>query len=455
MVKKFTFLYLIFYNLIGFTIVSCSKEEALPITADFQVNYLDNNQSIPAKVKITNLTKGADTFHWTFEGSETANSDSQNPGTITYLNPGVFSIKLEASNRDGIYEAKTIEVTIYSALSIDFEAEIVGNNFPPATFNFINLSEGATNSSWHFQGGNPETSTDINPQGIVFEEPGTHTVTLQISNGNSSLQLEKTIEVAPHLVANFSTNVSYEDADMQAPVTLQLVNESVSATQFSWTMNGATPVTSSLENPEIMFTTPGNYTITLTASNGKESETAQQNVEIFENTNLRTTENLTLGINTAHIGNIIPAFFSTKTGEKYFSSEVNITNAPIIDIVYYGLNHTFDYNKFVSPDMLGTNTNFNTIPYAHHTKFINVLESCNCSASMSVAEFDNLTNGTQLEDILVEETESGSQYFDNAVVPRIVLFETAEGKKGAIKIKDFIDNGTSSYIIVDIKVQKE
>ena len=50
MVKKFTFLYLIFYILIGFTIVSCSKEEALPITADFQVNYLDNNHPVFGKV---------------------------------------------------------------------------------------------------------------------------------------------------------------------------------------------------------------------------------------------------------------------------------------------------------------------------------------------------------------------------------------------------------------------
>ena len=32
--------------------------------------------------------------------------------------------------------------------------------------------------------------------------------------------------------------------------------------------------------------------------------------------------------------------------------------------------------------------------------------------------------------------------------------KTEDGRKGAIKIKDFVANGTSSYILVDIKVQK-
>lgn len=37
---------------------------------------------------------------------------------------------------------------------------------------------------------------------------------------------------------------------------------------------------------------------------------------------------------------------------------------------------------------------------------------------------------------------------------RIVLFETANGRKGAIKIKEYVSNGAESYIVVDIKMQK-
>jgi hypothetical protein len=35
------------------------------------------------------------------------------------------------------------------------------------------------------------------------------------------------------------------------------------------------------------------------------------------------------------------------------------------------------------------------------------------------------------------------------------LFQTQEGRKGAIKIKKYVEAGQESYILVDIKVQKE
>jgi hypothetical protein len=36
----------------------------------------------------------------------------------------------------------------------------------------------------------------------------------------------------------------------------------------------------------------------------------------------------------------------------------------------------------------------------------------------------------------------------------MVLFETHDGRKGAIKIKAFVSEGIGSYIVADIKVQK-
>lgn len=455
MVKKFAFIYLVFYSVIGFTLVSCSKEEAVPITADFQITYIGNDQSAPVKVKITNLTKGADTYHWTFEGAETAASDSQNPGTITYLHSGTFSILLEASNRDGIHESKEVNVQIFAALSVDFETQFIIDNFPPATVHCNNLSNGASQNTWQFEGGNPATSTTFNPQDVVFAEPGLHPITLQVSNGLETIQITKSVEVAPHLVAGFDYTVSYQDSDMQAPVSIQMLNNSMSATQFTWSATGANISNSNSTAPIITFSNSGTYTVQLSATNGKETQTVQQTFTILPNTNLRTIENLKLGINTAHTNGVFPAFYSTQIGMSYFSNQVNANNGSLIDLVFYGLNADFGYNKFVSPQQLSSQTNFSPIPNAVYTKFINVLENCGCSASMSVSEFDNLTNGDPLEGIIIEETSGGSQYFNNAVVPRIILFETADDRKGAIKIKEYVANGTSSYIIVDIKVQKE
>ena len=174
----------------------------------------------------------------------------------------------------------------------------------------------------------------------------------------------------------------------------------------------------------------------LKANNGKTSETLSKNITLLPNTNLRTFENVQLGINTAHSGNTVGAFFSTETQEVYTANEVNSTNGGLIDIVFFGLNSNFDFNTFTAASAADTFT-FNTIPNATQTTFINVQETCNCAASLSVATFDAMTDDTPLRPLNIVETP-----------------ESQDGRKGAIKINAFVENGADSYISVDIKVQK-
>jgi hypothetical protein len=122
-------------------------------------------------------------------------------------------------------------------------------------------------------------------------------------------------------------------------------------------------------------------------------------------------------------------------------------------VVFFGLNASFTYNKFVSPDSAQYYT-FAAIPQAGPTIFINSQESCGCTASLSVADFDNMVNDQPLQGMSITSTAGGWGEFDNTVVPRIVLFQTADGRKGAIRIKQFVASGSASYIVADIKVQK-
>jgi hypothetical protein len=39
--------------------------------------------------------------------------------------------------------------------------------------------------------------------------------------------------------------------------------------------------------------------------------------------------------------------------------------------------------------------------------------------------------------------------------PRLILFETGDGRKGALKINRKVEEGTDSYIEADLKMQKE
>ncbi|WP_237275722.1 PKD domain-containing protein [Tenacibaculum ovolyticum] len=444
----------IFFIVILFSIYACVNEVALPVIATFSTEIVANDKTVPVKVKIINSTEGADTYSWTFNGASPATSSNRNPGTITYDKEGTYIVKLEASNRDGSIDVKEETIKVNSAINIGFETQVVENNFSPVKIKITNTTVGATTYDWFFEGGVPSTSTKQHPEDIVFTTPGTHNIRLKVSNGDEEYTLEKTIEVAPLLSANFEYTVAFEDDDYQVPVKVTLDNKSISATNYQWTFEGANATASSAENPEIIFNTAGTYTMQLKALNSKNEKTISKTITVYENTNLRTFTNIKLGINTAHKNNHIGAYFSTQTRKVYTQSEVTNTIGSKIDIAFFGLNETFNFNKFISPSKVQELV-FSAIPNATITKLINKQESCGCAASASVTNFNAMMNDGLLTSLNVDETAGGLTEFDNVEKPRIVIFETADKRKGVIKINEFVKDGANSYIVIDIKVQKE
>ena len=406
------------------------------------------------QVVITNTTQGAETYNWSLTGATPSRSTDRNPGTITYSEAGDYTIRLEASNQDGSMDAKEVSISVDATLIVGFTIDILENNFPPMQVSVNNTTQGAHTYHWMFENGNPESSTDQHPDPILFNNPGEYTISLEVRNELEIYQTEQTVTVAPHLVAAFDYEVSFKDEDFEAPVSVTLMNNSISAAQYNWTFTGGTPPTSTAKNPMVTFSNPGTYTLQLEATNGKETQAVSQEITILPNTNLRTFKDIELGINSAHNSNAIGAFFSTITGEVYKQEDVNDANGSVIDLAFFGLNPNFTFNKFISPDKVQTLT-FTAIPNATHTQFINLQESCGCSASLSAAAFDSMIDDTLLAGLTITETTAGLQDFDDSVVPRIVLFETEDGRKGAIKIRDFVKDGVHSYVRVDIKVQKE
>lgn len=440
--------------LVGFLFGSCSKETAIPIKVDFLTEVENNDYSVPVRIKIINGTQDADTYKWTFEGGSPSTSTDKNPGTIIYDEAGNYTILLEASNRDGSEGVKEVKISIDAAIVVEFNANITDNNFPPMQISLTNITKGANTYLWTFEGGEPSYSTAREPNQIIFKDPGEHSITLEASNGKETYKTVKTVTVAPNLTAAFDFEVAFEDDDFQAPVTMTMVNASSSAIDYEWTFNEAIPASSVMVNPTITIYDPGIHTLELKASNGKETQTVTKYITVFSNTNLRTFSDVRLGVNMAHNFNVGGAFFSTVTRKVYNKEDAPLDDGSAMDITFFGLNSDFIFNKFVSPDQVHEFT-FEAIPNAHHTKFINLQESCDCSASLSVAQFNGMEDDTLLQALTIEETIGGMQDFDSSLIPRIVLFETWDSRKGAIKIKGFVKDGVNSYIIVDIKVQKQ
>ncbi|MDR7212229.1 PKD domain-containing protein [Flavobacterium piscis] len=446
---KKTLLFLIFI-----VISSCYQETSIAIEGDFTTSYANDDESIPVIIKIDNKITGADTYEWTFEGGNPAVSSSKNPGEILYNKQGTYTIKLKAGNVDGESREFTKTVVIKEGINIAFTHEIIKSNYSPVEVVLTNttIGEGLT-FKWDFQDGAPATFTGKTPPNVVFTTPGDHTITLTVSNGFESEKQTQTITVAPYLVSLFSYEPKFEDDDYEAPVSINFINKSSNATNYMWTFEGGTPATSTEENPTVVFADPGTHEVTLEALNDKTSQIYKSAITVLPDTNLRTLTNIKLGINQAHNNNNIGAMFSTVTRQVYKANEINDQNSSLIDIVFQGLNSNFTYNRFISPDQ-ANNYGFLALKDAQSTIFINSQNLCNCGLNFTETQFDAMVNDTPIKSLNISYSAAGAQEF-GFTYPRIILFKTQDGRKGAIKIKEMVKNGAGSYILCDIKVQKQ
>ena len=430
-------------------IISCHKGIIIPVVINITPTSDSNYFTVPANVKFVNNTTGADNFIWTFEGGIPASSTKKNPGTISFAIAGIHKITLEAWNDDD-RKTTTITFMVDSAVQINFDTIVLINNFLPVTVKINNKTIGASTYSWSFEDGTPATSTLQQPPDILYTTAGDHNITLKASNGTQDFILTKKISTAPALLASFDFIPSFENQDYQAPFTTMLQNSSTSGLDWQWTSTGGVFNNPTNKNPQLTFLTAGSYTVTLAAANNKTTQTIVKTIVINPNTNLRTHLNIKFGINTATT--TIGCYYSTKLGKVFKKGDNIDTIGKLIDIVFFGLKSSFSYNKFISPDSSNTYL-LDSIPGAMPTKFINTQEQCYCGLNFTPIDFDNLINDTPLNALNMTIT-SGWQFFSDAVLPRVILFQTADGRKGAIKIKQFVNNGSSSYVLTDIKVQK-
>lgn len=429
--------------------VSCYKESELLVNADFKITIANGNYTAPVRLTLENSTTGADFFRWSLEGGNPSSSDEKTPGTITYPRAGTYHITLEAWNNHE-RGTKTIAFEVDSAVTVSFHAEARINDFAPATVHITNTTQGASSFLWTFEGGTPATSTLQHPAGVVFDQPGEHTITLVAGNGREEFSLSKTITLGQPLAVDFDIAPSFDDFDYEVPFTASLLNKTTSGLTYEWTASGGEIADRNTEHSVLRLVTPGTYTVTLTADNGKESKTAVKEVTVKANSNLYTMTGVKFGIKAAV--NTIGSFYSLSRLAIIPQGSVTEGNGSDIDIVFFGINTTFEKCYFTSPDMAGS-AGFYNIPGATTTYFVNTIETSGISFSSS--DFDAMTDDALLRTLNIKQAAGTTAWFIAYPVPRIVLFETADGRKGAVKIKAFVSDLAQSHILADIKFQKE
>ena len=136
---------------------------------------------------------------------------------------------------------------------------------------FKDLSTGATNWAWTFAGGEPATSTEQNPV-VTYDKAGTYDVTLTVDG--STITREGYVIVkgqAPEAKIGMPDEAylsPFRAAFVPVDVPVQFRDLSTGRpTSWAWEFTGTDPLTSTDQHPTVTYTTPGTYSLMLTASN--------------------------------------------------------------------------------------------------------------------------------------------------------------------------------------------
>ncbi len=249
---------------------TCSS--GIPPEADFEYDIIE--ECVVGEVEFTDLSSGAASWLWTFEGGSPGTSTDQNP-TVEYFVAGVYDVTLEVTNAAGDDEIEfTNEIVITAGPVAFFETE----NYE-LEVDFLDDS-GAGNSatySWDFGDGNIGTGSTTTHE---YSQPGTYSVTLEVEDDCGSDEVTMSVEVFDSPLVDFS-----------ADTLVICVNDTVQYTDMSyggiqsweWNFYGGVANDLTSQNPFVYYTSPGFYDVRLKVTNpeGSDSETKDAYINVL------------------------------------------------------------------------------------------------------------------------------------------------------------------------------
>jgi len=231
------------------------------------ISASQNTGCFPFAVNFTDISTLGDSpvATWSWDFGDGGTSTSQNP-THTYTTSGTFGVTLLLVDANGCASNQTFPGFITSNSNrpfAAFDANPQVGCIPPVDVTFANLSFGGTGPLsylWDFGDGNTSTATaPVHPYGVEGVFDVSLTVTDQLGCATTAA------------VDDYITIVENVDIDFSVPNPIGCLGTAMQFTDLSspqpnsWLWNFGDGTSSTLQNPSHLFTTPGNYTVTLTA----------------------------------------------------------------------------------------------------------------------------------------------------------------------------------------------
>ncbi|MFM1874330.1 MAG: hypothetical protein RL266_67 [Bacteroidota bacterium] len=227
-----------------------------PVSASFS-NTMVDQCSIPFQVDFSNLSSNASSFNWSFGNGD---SSTQFLPSTAYDSAGTYLVTLVAESGDGCLDSVTNPVNIQGLPEAAFSIPNPDGCYP-IFVGFFSQSSGATSYLWQF--GNGETSTDSNPY-YFYDEPGAYTVTLIVTNQfgcTDSLSVDSAVVAFPQPTADFTSIQTAAENGRE----FNFINQSEGATEYLWAFGNGDY--SELFEPTYTYPEAGSFDIVLRAFN--------------------------------------------------------------------------------------------------------------------------------------------------------------------------------------------
>ena len=213
-------------------------------------------------VTFTNNCQNGQTYHWTFEGGIPATSDSYDPGTIIYQNPGYFSIKLVVTNQAGA-DSIVRYITVNPIPDIYLGADTTLQEDDETLL----LDAGSGMDSYLWQDGSSGQTFEVTEEGMYW-------VTVE---QNSCFSSDTIIVTYGDCLASFYCN---DEACIYE--TVSITNYCKGNESYQWYFEGAVPGSSTSNDPGfIHYEYPGTFMIKLVVTDNGVKDSVIKYIDIY------------------------------------------------------------------------------------------------------------------------------------------------------------------------------
>ncbi|HLP19598.1 MAG TPA: PKD domain-containing protein, partial [Chitinophagales bacterium] len=181
-----------------------------------------------------------------------------------------YNITLRVTNSQGCTDTAMHSITVANPPLVNF------SNSPPCTSTAVNFTDNSSNivDTWQWQFGDNDSAAVQNPA-HVYAAPGNYTVSLTATDTNNCRStISQAIVVSAPPVAAFTAPAACEE-------NTSVFTDASTGNPVQWQWNFGDGNTSSVQHPAHVYSSDGNYTAMLIATNGFQcADTITQQVTV-------------------------------------------------------------------------------------------------------------------------------------------------------------------------------